>query len=465
MSAHNQSTPSAALHAERALLPSGWAREVAVTIAPDGRIASVQSDAPRDPRALAVPVLLPAISNLHSHSFQRAMAGLSEARSPAGRESFWTWREIMYRFLDLLSPEDIEAIAAFAFMEMLEAGFPAVAEFHYLHNRPGGARYDDPAELSARIVAAAAGTGIGLTLLPVHYAQGGVDGRPLAGGQLRFANTLDNFLDLAAKAEGLLRSLPADARFGIAPHSLRAVAPADLARLAVLAPNRPLHMHIAEQEKEIEETLAVLGHRPVEWLLDNHAVDERWCLIHCTHMTPDETLRLAATGAVAGLCPITEANLGDGIFDGARHLDGAGKIGVGTDSNIQISLAGELRQLEYSQRLRDHARVVLAEPGRSVGRRLWEAALAGGGRALDRDAGAIAEGRYADLVAIDPPSGGFFGLEGDRLLDSFVFAGDSRMVSDVWSAGRRVVSGGRHRDHERIEAGYARSLASIMARL
>ena len=449
--------------ADAALLSSGWTSDVRVGIGPAGRIAVIEPGASAAPRDLRVGALLPAVANLHSHTFQRAMAGLAERRGPGDRDSFWTWRETMYRFLDILSPNDIEAIAAFAFMEMQEAGFAAVAEFHYLHHQPGGAPYADLGELSARIAAAAATAGIGLTLLPVHYAQGGVDGRPLKGGQLRFGNDIERFTRLLHRAGDALQSLPADARLGVAPHSLRAVGRRDLAALTELMPDAPIHMHIAEQEAEVEETLAVFGQRPMSFLLDNADVDRRWCLIHCTHMTPAETERLAATGAVAGLCPVTEANLGDGIFDGARHL-ASGTLGVGSDSNIRISVNEELRQLEYSQRLRDRARIVLAAPGQSCGRNLYDLALAGGAQALGRDSGAIAEGKWADLIALDPAA-----LDdapvGDGLLDMWIFTGGREAVSDVWSAGRHVVQEGRHAARDAIGARYRACLASIRSRL
>ena len=452
------------IFAEHALLPQGWAATVRIGVDETGRIDSVEAgQAPRagDER---VAVLLPAASNLHSHTFQRAMAGLAERRGPAGRDSFWTWRETMYRFLDVLSPDEIEAVAAFAFMEMLEAGFASVAEFHYLHHRPGGGAYADIGELSACIGAAALDTGIGLTLLQVHYAQGGVDGRPLKGGQLRFGNDLDSFARLLERASAVVRGLAPDARLGIAPHSLRAVGLADLAALADLMPEAPFHIHIAEQEGEVEETLAVHGARPVSFLLDNFGVDGRWCLIHCTHMDADETERLARTGAVAGLCPVTEANLGDGIFDGARYLAAGGRLGVGSDSNIHISFNEELRQLEYSQRLRDRARIVLAGPDQSCGRRLFDLALAGGAQALGRDGGVIEAGRWADLVALDPAM-----LDdapaGDGLLDRWVFTGGREAVSDVWSAGRHVVRGGRHVARDALAARYRAALAGIGERL
>jgi formimidoylglutamate deiminase len=392
------------------------------------------------------------------------MAGLTERRGPHAGDSFWTWREVMYRFLDLLGPDDVEAVAAFAFMEMQEAGFGAVAEFHYLHHQPGGVPYGDVAELAARIGAAADTTGIGLTLLPVLYSHGGVEGQPLRGGQLRFGNDLVGFEKLM---EGVARhagALPADARTGIAPHSLRAVDVGAIREALAIEPDAPFHMHIAEQETEVEQVRAVHGARPVEWLLDNVDVDGRWCLIHATHLTSDETERLARSGAVAGLCPVTEANLGDGTFNGTGYARAGGAFGIGSDSNIRISVAEELRQLEYSQRLRDRARVVLADPDRSCGRTLFDAAASAGARALGRDSGAVAPGRWADLVAIDPHAFGSF-PDGDRSLDGWVFAGGNDAVTDVWSAGRHRVREGRHVARDAITARYSATLRRLVARL
>ena len=321
------------LWAERALLPEGWAEGVRVGIAADGRIATVEAGV--SPGGERVGLLLPGMANLHSHAFQRAMAGLSEARGAEARDSFWTWRRIMYRFLDHLSPEDVEVIAALVQMEMLEAGYATNVEFHYLHHAPGGGHYAHIGEMSERIAAAASRTGIGLTLLPVHYQWGGVDRRALGPGQARFGTTPEEFAVLLDAAEAALRHLPADAGIGVAPHSLRAVSPEGLAFCVGLRPERPIHMHIAEQVAEVEEVLAGRGQRPVEWLLDHAAPDRRWTLIHATHMTPDETRRLAGTGAVAGLCPITESSLGDGIFNGTVWRQAGGRLGFGSDSNIR----------------------------------------------------------------------------------------------------------------------------------
>ncbi|MEX0956929.1 MAG: formimidoylglutamate deiminase [Rhizobiaceae bacterium] len=457
-----------AIIAEHALLPDGWARDVAVEIDDNGRIAAVRPNAPADDIGgvadlARVQVLLPAAANLHSHTFQRAMAGLAERRGPSDSDSFWTWRETMYRFLDVLTPDDIEAIAALAFVEMLEAGFSAVAEFHYLHHQPGGAPYDDLGELAGRIAAASGTAGIGLTLLPVYYRQGGVDGRALAGGQLRFGNDPDRFAALLERSEVIASVLPADTGMGIAPHSLRAVSANDLELLSRLRPDAPFHIHAAEQEAEIAEVESAFGCRSIEFLLDRFDVGPRWCLIHCTHMTPDETARLAGSGAVAGLCPVTEANLGDGIFDGANYVAAGGRLGIGSDSNIRITLNEELRQLEYSQRLRDRARIVLASSGQSVGRSLFDRALGGGAQALGRDGGAIADGKWADLVALVPGERPAFGTD-DLVLDEWIFTGGSH-VSEVWSAGRHVVREGRHVSADTVRARYRKVLEAIGGRL
>ena len=449
--------------AERALLSEGWAEKVRIEIAADGRIAGVRAGSP--PEGHRVGLLLPAMANVHSHAFQRAMAGLSDARGPQLRDTFWTWRQIMYRFLDHLTPQDVEDIAALVQMEMLEAGYACSVEFHYLHHQPGGAPYAEVAEMSARIAAAAARSGVGLTLLPVHYQFGGVDRRALGAGQLRFATTPDAFVRLLDAAEAALLPLPADAGIGVAPHSLRAVSPEGLAVCADLRPGRPLHMHLAEQSAEVEEVAAAYGRRPVEWLLDRHAPDGRWTLIHLTHMTADETRRLAVSGATAGLCPITESSLGDGIFNGTMGKAAGGGFGFGSDSNVRISLVEELRTLEYSQRLRDMARAVLAEPDRSTGRVLYEAGLAGGAAAAGRESGALRAGLWADLCAVSLDSPVLCGRCGDAMLDSLIFAGGDGLIRDVWAAGRHVVRDGRHVARDEIVAAYLACVAGLQERM
>jgi len=449
------------LHAKTALLPDGWANDVRVEIA-GGRISSVMPGAA--PEGQAVDCLLPAMVNLHSHAFQRAMAGMTEYRS-AGQDSFWTWRTLMYRFLDRLTPEDVQAVAAMVMLEMAEAGYAAVAEFHYLHHAPGGGVYDDLAEMSARIAAAAAETGLGLTHLPVLYERGGCDGRALTAGQLRFGNDPERFAKLWQAAAKALAPLPADTVLGVAPHSLRAASPEGIAAAAALNPATPIHIHVAEQMAEVTEVMAATGARPVEWLIGNTDLSARWCLIHATQMEPFETEAMAKSGAVAGLCPITEANLGDGIFDGLRFQAAGGVYGVGSDSNVRISLSEELRLLEYSQRLAGKARAMLATEGRSTGRVIYETACRGGALAGGRAAGAIAVGKWADLVALDCSGPDLGASRGDMLLDSFLFAGDDRMVAEVWSAGRHIVSGGHHAGRAGIIARYRQAMARLRAAL
>ena len=447
--------------AKTALLPEGWAKDVQVTWA-HGRITSVQPNA--KPAGQSVDCLLPAMVNLHSHAFQRAMAGMTEFRS-AGQDSFWTWRTLMYRFLDRLTPEDVQAIAAMVMLEMAEAGFAAVAEFHYLHHAPGGGTYDDLAEMSARIAAAAAETGLGLTHLPVLYERGGCDGRALTTGQLRFGNDPDRFANLWAAAAKALAVLPSDTVLGVAPHSLRAASPQGLSAAAALNPATPVHIHVAEQVAEVTEVLAATGARPVQWLIDNIDLSSRWCLIHATQMEPFETEAMARSGAIAGLCPITEANLGDGIFDGVRFRAHGGAFGIGSDSNLRISLSEELRLLEYSQRLAAKGRAMLAEEGRSTGRVLYEEACYGGALAGGRDGGRIAVGAWADLVALDCTGPDMAHSQGDMLLDTFIFAGDDRMVRDVWSAGRHIVTSGQHAARGSIIARYQTAMARLRGAL
>ncbi|HBN51309.1 MULTISPECIES: formimidoylglutamate deiminase [Thalassospira] len=447
------------LWANQALTTKGWENSVLIEIGKDGRITKVQADSPATGNRVGT--LLPAISNLHSHAFQRSMAGLTEKRGPDPRDTFWTWRQLMFRFLDQLTPDHVQDIAAFVQMEMLEAGYANNTEFHYLHHQPGGVPYDNIAEMAERIAAAANITGIGLTLLPVHYQFGGCDKRPLGAGQIRFGNDPERFAKLYEESERALKSLPSDTRMGVAPHSLRAVGREDLIATTRLSKDGPVHMHLAEQVAEVEEVAASWGKRPVEWLLEHADVDENWCLIHCTQMQEHETLGLARTGAVAGLCPITESSLGDGIFDGVRYLNAGGNIGVGSDSNIRISLSEELRTLEYSQRLRDKSRAALATPEKSTARRLFDAVAKGGAQAAGRNAGRIEVGALADLMALDGAAVDLIGRTGDTILDTYVFAGDDRMVRDVWSAGRHVVTEGRHIAHDTITGRYRKVMEQL----
>lgn len=451
------------LWAEQALTATGWCKQIRVEIGDDGCIAGLEIGA--EPEGERVGVLLPAPTNLHSHAFQRSMAGMTEKRGPNPSDSFWTWRTLMFRFLDQLTPEDVEAISAFVQMEMLEAGYAAVAEFHYLHHQTGGVPYDNLSELSHRVAAAAATTGIGLTLLPVLYQYGGCDGRPLGSGQIRFGNDADRFGHLVEGAKSAVAQLPNDALIGIAPHSLRAVGKDGLNAASAMLPDAPFHMHIAEQVAEIEEVEAAWGQRPIDWLLRNHSVDKRWCLIHATQMLPHETKALAETGAVVGLCPITESSLGDGIFDGKAYLESGGNFGIGSDSNIRISLSEELRTLEYSQRLRDKARAVVATKSASTGRVLFEGAAAGGAQAAGRNSGRIEVGALADVLALDSKSIDLVGKSEDDILDSYIFCGDDTMVTDVWAAGRHLVKNGKHVAHDLISDAYRSTILSLSERI
>lgn len=444
-----------------ALLPGGWAANVRITIAA-GRIQAVAPDADPVGAERITGAATPGMPNLHSHGFQRGMAGMSETRGPSA-DSFWTWRAVMYRFLAQLTPEDVEAITAYAYMRMLEAGFCAVAEFHYLHHDPAGQPYDDQGEMSGRIAAAAAESGIGLTLLPVFYANGGFGGAAPSESQRRFVNDPDRFLALLQRSRTLVRAAP-DASVGLGFHSLRAVTPDAMAAVqaGAGADAGPIHIHAAEQEQEVADCLAATGARPIEWLLDDAGLDRRWCVVHATHMTPDETGRLARSGAVAGLCPTTEANLGDGLFPAEQFLAAGGAFGIGSDSNIETDPAADLRLLEYGRRLQDRRRNVLAaDAGGSTARTLVEAALAGGAQACGRNSGALAPGRSADIVVLDSDHPDLAGLNPGQWLDGWVFVAGPAAVRTVLVAGRPWVIDGQHVDRDRIVARYRTAMQRL----
>jgi formiminoglutamate deiminase len=446
---------------EEALLADGWARSVRFVV-DAGRITAIERNVPRGAGEAAHGVAVPGLANVHSHAFQRGMAGLAGRRGPA-HDDFWTWREVMYRFLDRLTPEDVEAITAQAFTEMLEAGFTRAGEFHYLHNDVGGRPYASPGELTDRILAARETTGIGLTLLPVFYAHGGFGGAPAKPGQRRFLSDPDQFARLIEHARASLQGSP-DAVVGIAPHSLRAVTPEELAAILPLAAGGPTHIHAAEQTGEVADCVAWSGARPVRWLLDHAPVGGSWCLIHSTHVDESETADLARSGAVAGLCPITEANLGDGIFPARRYLDQGGKFAVGTDSNILIDAGGELRALEYSQRLEARSRNLLApREGASVGAALFAGALGGGAQALGASAGGLCVGGSADIVELEAEHPALLERHGDDLLDAWVFAAGREAVASVWRAGEQVVADGEHRNAGPIRDRYRATLRRLLA--
>jgi formimidoylglutamate deiminase len=455
-----------ALWFETALAGGAWVDDVRISHH-DGVVVEVEIGVPPQPGDERGGVAIPGLGNVHSHAFQRGMAGLAETRGPTdplgAGDSFWTWREVMYRFLDRLEPDDVEAIAALAYAEMLEAGFTRVGEFHYLHHAPDGRPYAAPAELASRIASAAARTGIGLTLLPVFYAHGGFGGAPATVAQRRFLTSPDGFARLVEDSRVAVSGL-ADAVVGVAPHSLRAARPEEIALVAPLALTGPVHIHIAEQAREVADCLAVHGARPVAWLFDRVAVDDRWCLVHATHVTEDELTLIAASGAVVGLCPITEANLGDGVFPAAALLSRAGRMAIGSDSNVLIDAAEELRTLEYGQRLAGQARNVLAAPDRpSIGASLFTRALAGGDQALGAPPAGLAPGRGLDLVSLDRAHPSLAGRRGDALLDAWIFAARGGGIDSVWRRGRKVVAEGRHVAKSAIVERYRRTLARMLA--
>jgi formimidoylglutamate deiminase len=447
-----------AIHCARALLPDGWAKDVRLGIAA-GRFATLERGAaprPGDERVLAA---LPGMANVHSHGFQRGMAGLTEYRGPEA-DNFWSWRELMYRFVARMTPEDVEAITAQAYVDMLEGGFTRVGEFHYVHHEADGKPYGNPAEMAERIAAAAGSAGIALTLLPVFYAHGNFGGVPPTQGQRRFVTSLDQYARLLEASAAVVGRL-ADGRLGMAPHSLRAVAPEELQRVAALLPGAPVHIHAAEQTREVEECVAWSGARPVQWLLDHADVNSRWCLVHATHMTDEEITRLARSGAVAGFCPVTEANLGDGIAPAAPFMRAGGTAGIGTDSNVRIRVSEELRQLEYSQRLRDRARNVLAaQSAHSTGRTLFATSHRGGERALGAGVAPVGltEGASADCLALGVDE---LTTQDDVWLDRFVFADVE--LRHVWRAGRRVVTEGEHFARAAVRSRYLAALGRLVA--
>jgi formimidoylglutamate deiminase len=436
---------------DHALLPDGWADDVVIAVDAAGTI----TDVARGDLGTGLPTLgrwlVAGMPNLHSHAFQRAMAGRAE-RGDGGGDDFWSWREAMYAVASRIDPVSLQAIAAESYARMLEAGYSAVCEFHYVHRQPDGSRYADDDAMSLALLAAAREAGIGITLLPVLYQVGGFDGRPLAPRQRRFALGTDDFIAQVAR---LRRAEDADARIGVALHSLRAVSPEALAEVvsADPAPGAPIHIHVAEQLAEVDDCLQARGARPVAWLLDHAEVDARWCLVHATHLSAGERGRLAATGAVAGLCPTTEANLGDGLFAFPEWQALGGVYGIGSDSQVCLSPFEELRWLEYGQRLRLLRRNVAAPKlGGSCGEALWRAACLGSAQASGRAVGAIASGCRADLLVLDPEAPAFMGRGHVEALDTLVFVGGEGTLRDAYVGGRRVVAGGRHVDRDRITA-------------
>ncbi|UWX03698.1 formimidoylglutamate deiminase [Pseudoxanthomonas sp. NC8] len=436
--------------------PAGWRGDAGLELAA-GRVARV---VPAEPSGNGG-WLLPGIANLHSHAFQRVMAGLTERQTHA-QDSFWTWRETMYRIAARFDPDSLHAVAAQLYAEMLEAGYTSVCEFHYLHHAPDGTPYADPAAMSKALVAAARGTGIRLTLLPVLYMTGGFDRRPLSARQRRFGHDLDGFLRLFES----LRAIEDDTlRVGVAFHSLRAVPPeAMAAALDALPPGIPLHVHIAEQIGEVQDCLTVRNARPVEWLLDHAPVDADWTLVHATHLTAGEIAGIAGSGATVAICPTTEANLGDGLFPLRDYLDAGGAWGIGSDSHVSVSPVEELRWLEYGQRLHTrHRNIAVGTDSSSVGETLLHGTLASGQRATGQPVGALSSGNAADWITLDQQAPAFAGARPEDVVDRWLFAGNRPLVREVRVAGTTVVADGRHRDRDAITGRYHRVVAALLA--
>ena len=435
--------------APSALLPSGWAESVVIAVGDDGVIASVAAGvngSNSDAERLNGPVI-PGVPNLHSHAFQRAMAGLTQKAGPEG-DSFWAWRELMYRFLARLTPDDVEAVATELYIEMLEAGYTSVAEFHYLHHDPAGEPYANPIEMSERICAAANTAGIGLTLLPVFYAHSNFGGLAPTSGQRRFITDTDRFSRMLDALSPLLNANPMQ-RLAVAPHSLRAVTPEELRRVLEYSDRlddaMPIHIHAAEQQKEVDDCIAWSGARPMQWLLDNAVLNERWCVVHATHMDETETVALAGSKAVAGLCPTTEGDLGDGLFNGKRFLAHHGRFGIGGDSHVNVDPFLELRLFEYGQRISHQQRNVFGlGRAESFGGRLYRDACSGGAQALGQRTGAIAAHHRADWIVLDESNLAIAERHGDALLDSAIFGPEGAPVRDVMVGGQWRVRDGAH---------------------
>jgi formimidoylglutamate deiminase len=434
---------------------AGWRDDIDLDVDPHGRIVHAPPGRHRDAR------VVPGIANLHSHAFQRAMAGMAERQTDPA-DSFWTWRETMYRFAVRFSPDTLYAVAAQLYVEMLEAGYTTVCEFHYLHHAPDGRPYSDPAAMSQALVAAARDTGIRMTLLPVLYMTGGFDGRALDERQRRFGHDVETYLHLL---DTLCEDANPGLHVGCALHSLRAVPPdAMRAVLDALPAAMPVHVHIAEQLGEVEDCLAIRNARPVEWLLDNADVDARWALVHATHLTDGEVAGIARSGATVVICPTTEANLGDGLFPLREYLDAGGRWGIGSDSHISVSPVEELRWLEYGQRLVTHRRnIAVTDASASVGETLLQGVAASARLPTGHDIGTLESGRMADAVVLDAEAPQLVGAHDGDIVDRWLFSGNRNLVDQVFVGGKRVVDGGRHHDRQAIATRYRSAMEALLA--
>jgi len=448
-----------ALFAHRALLADGWHKDVLLQWDDRGNFTAVQADAVAAPGIPSARLVMPGMVNLHSHAFQRALGGLTEIAGDS-KDSFWTWRDLMYRFARNITPEQMEAIAAQLYSECLRHGYTSMCEFHYVQRASDGAMYPQASETAQRVIAAARHVGIGITMLPVLYCYAGFGEQPLKPEQARFRTDARDVLKIIGELEPLR---DAQVEIGVAPHSLRAASVAQIREVLEHLPKaRPVHIHIAEQQGEVQQSLDFSGMRPVQYLYENLPVDARWCLVHATHLTEDEVTVIAKSGAVAGLCPTTEANLGDGLFPLESFLAQGGRIGVGSDSHVSQSAVEELRWLEYGQRLQQQRRnIAVSGEQRRVGDFLWQAALQGGAQAAGRPVGALAVGKRADLIVLDDDHPNLDGIDAADVLGCFVFSGNDNLVRDVMVGGHWVVRGQKHVAQPAITARFKKTLAEL----
>jgi len=451
------------LYADSVLVGNQWQENITLSIDAAGFITAIEQGRSEDAESVSG-AIIPGMVNCHSHAFQRAFAGFSEYRANQS-DSFWSWRDIMYRFVAQMSPQDAHHVAQYLYLEMLKAGYTCVAEFHYLHHQAGGTFYDDPAEMSLQVIEAAKSTGLSITHLPVLYTYAGFGEQAPSSAQGRFIHQTDDYCKLLERLHELLRKEHL-VNLGIAPHSLRAVSEGQLATIVPfirgLNSQAPIHIHIAEQLQEVNDSIAFYGKRPVEWLLENHSLDPHWCLIHATHLTAQEVSALAQSGAVAGICPTTEANLGDGIFPTHSFLDQGGKLAIGSDSHIAVNVADELRTLEYAQRLTSHQRAVLtSEATSSVGQTLYSHAAAHGASVVNQPVGEIAVGKRADLVILDTTHPTLYGKKEHFILDAAIFACDRMPVKDVMVAGQWQIQSGQHQSEQIIIHNYLKVMDKL----
>ncbi|MEX0298613.1 MAG: formimidoylglutamate deiminase [Kordiimonas sp.] len=446
------------IYFKEGLIGTDWAQDICMSISSDGFIETIETGMKVPAGTSCYDTVLPSMPNLHSHAFQRAFAGLAEYKEP-GQSNFWSWRNTMYHFAQHMNPEALKVIASALYVEMLKAGYTAVGEFHYLHN----SHTDQALAMSDAIISAADQSGIALTHLPVLYQTSDFGGKPAEEGQQPFLHSNEDFARLL---QVLGAKLKGRHQLGMAFHSLRAVAEdsfdSAIEALEKISLKAPIHIHISEQMREVEASLAHSGKRPIEWLLQNQKIDERWCLVHATHLVEEEWRGVAESDAVVGLCPATEANLGDGLFPVQEYLKCGGRWGIGSDSHISIDAREELRLLEYGQRLARQERTVLSGgDGGHTGVNLWANAALGGAQALAQPIGALSVGKRADLIVLGTDAPMFAGASYGQIVDTFIFSGQSNPISDVMVAGNWVIRDGKHAMENEIFDDYKKLVSAI----